>query len=128
MNSLNLLLHVLEPITTLAARAYVIGGEIFTVSTILFGLNMLAGLCEKVYTAGVAVGTFYREYCHEFTKWLTIRVITVVVLASELSWLGVKYCYINRHKILPTLNEWRNNIGDLFVYRSYDYQTITPAS
>ena len=121
MNSLNLLLHVIEPITTLAARAYVIGGEIFTISTILFGLNMLAGLVEKVYDAGIAVGTFYREYCHEFTKWFTIRVITVVVLASELSWLGVKRIYINKHRILPTLNEWRNNIGSLFVYESPVY-------
>jgi len=118
MNSLAILLHIIEPITTLAARAYVIGGEIFTVSTILFGLNMLAGLCEKVYDAGIAVGTFYREYCHEFTKWLTIRVITVVVLASELSWLGVKYAYRNKHTVIPALDRARTAIGDLFVYRS----------
>ena len=118
MNSLAILLHIIEPITTLAARAYVIGGEIFTVSTILFGLNMLAGLCEKVYDAGIAVGTFYREYCHQFTKWATIRIITLVLLTSELSWLGVKYVYRNKHTIIPALDAARNRVGDWFVYRS----------
>jgi len=116
----------MEAITTFAARAYVIGGEIFTVTTILFGLNMLAGLVERVYDAGIAVGSFYREYCHQFTKWATLRVITLVILASELSWLGLKYVIRNKHRILPTLNEWRNNIGDLFVYKSYE--TLTLAS
>ena len=118
MFNLTMLLHILEPITTFAARAYVIGGEIFTVTTILFGLNMLAGLMEKVYDAGIAVGSFYREYCHQFTKWATLRVITLVILASELSWLGVKYAFRNKHRVIPALDRVRNSVGDWFVYKS----------
>jgi len=125
MFNLTMLLHILEPITTFAARAYVIGGEIFTVTTILFGLNMLAGLCEKVYDAGIAVGTFYKTYLHEHTKWLTLRLIALVILTSELTWLGCKVAYRNRHTVIPALDRARTAIGDLFVYRSPTLATLT---
>ncbi len=123
MFNLTMLLHVLEPVTTLAARAYVIGGEIFTISTILFGLNMLAGLCEKVYDAGLAVGTFYKTYCHEFTKWAAIRLVGLTILMSELAWHYTKYTYKHRHKIIPQLNTYRNQIGSWFTYKSPVYMT-----
>ena len=121
MFNLTMLLHILEPVTTLAARAYVIGGEIFTISTILFGLNMLASLCEKVYDAGIAVGTFYRTYCHQFTKWAAIRFAVLLVMTSELAWHGIKYTYRNKHRILYKLNNMRNQVGSWFVYKSPDW-------
>jgi len=118
MFNLTMLLHILEPVTTFAARAYVIGGEIFTVTTILFGLNMLAGLVERVYDAGIAVGTFYKTHLHEHTKWLTLRLIALVILTSELTWLGCKVAWRNRHTVISSLDEIRNRIGEAFVYRS----------
>ena len=123
MNSLNLLLHTLEPISAFAARAYVFGGEVFTISTILFGLNMLASLCEKVYDAGLAVGTFYRANCHEFTKWAAIRLVTLIILTSEIAWEGARFIYRHRHKIFSQLNSYRNYIGSLFSYKSPLYLT-----
>jgi len=124
MFQLTALLHILEPITTMAARLYVVSGEVFTISALLFGLNILANMVEKTYDFGIAIGSFYREYCHQFVKWATLRIITLVILISELSWLGLKYAIRNKHHILPTLNEWRTNIGDLFVYKSPLLATI----
>ena len=118
MLNLTMLFHILEPITTFAARAYVIGGEIFTVTTILFGLNMLAGLVERIYDAGIAVGTFYKTHLHEHTKWLTLRLIALVILTSELTWLGCKVAYRNKHRIIPVLDSVRSTVGGWFVYRS----------
>jgi len=121
MFQLTSLLHLLEPITALAARLYVVSSEVFTISALLFGLNILANMVEKIYDFGVAFGTFYREYCHQFVKWASLRLIALVILASDLTWLGAKSIYNNRSEILSTLNDWRNNVGDLFAYHSPSY-------
>ncbi len=118
MFNLTMLLNILEPITTFAARAYVVSGEIFTISALLFGLNILANMVEKTYDFGIAVGHFYREYCHSFTKWATLRLVALVILASDLAWQGTKFAYRNKHTVIPVLDAARNRIGGWFVYKS----------
>ena len=118
MFNLTMLLHILEPVTTLAARLYVVSGEVFTISALLFGLNILANMVEKTYDFGIAVGSFYREYCHSFTKWATLRLVALVILTSDLAWQGVKYGYRNKHRIIPMLDSARTTVGDWFVYKS----------
>ena len=118
MFNLTMLLHILEPVTTLAARLYVVSGEVFTISALLFGLNILANMVEKTYDFGIAVGQFYREYCHSFTKWATLRLVALVILTSDLAWQGVKYGYRNKHTVIPMLDRARTSVGDWFVYKS----------
>jgi len=119
------LLHILEPITTAAARLYVVAGEVFTITVLLHGLKLLAGLIEATYkaaihtyAAGKLVGEYYYAHLHERIKEGLLAVFAVTVILYELALLGAHVVWNNRKEYLPTLNRWRDEIGSVFVYHS----------
>jgi len=114
MNTLQAITAATETVATYGARAYVLGGEIFTVGSILWVLSFMSGMVENTYKAGAAVGTFYRAHVHQFT----LAAIALVILGAQLAYEGAILLYQNREDILDTLNEWRNYVGDKFTYTS----------
>ncbi len=119
------LLHILEPITTAAARLYVVAGEVFTIAVILHGLKLLAGLIEgtykaaiHTYTAGKLVGEYYRAYIHDYLKEAVLAVIAVTVILMQFAALGAQVVWRDRMDYLRTVNQWRDNIGSAFSYHS----------
>ena len=119
------LLHILEPITTAAARLYVVAGEVFTVAVLLHGLKLLAGLIEATYNAaihtyaaGKFIGEYYFTHVHERVKEGLLAVFAVSVILYELALTGAVVIWNNRKEYLPTINRWRDNIGSAFAYHS----------
>lgn len=55
-------LHFAQNLITGAAKLYAIGGEIFTVTAILWTLNLLASLVRRVYQTGRAIGYIFYRY------------------------------------------------------------------
>lgn len=58
MNTIHAL-HLAQSLITGAAKLYAIGGEIFTVTALLWALNLLGNITRKVYQVGRAVGYAY---------------------------------------------------------------------
>ncbi len=123
-------LEALETISIWGSKITLIGSEVFTISAILWTLNFLATLTEKVYNAGVVIGTFYRQHLHNAFKIglsklikLSISFLAFLILSSiilgELTVKGCKIVYNNRQEILETLNNFRNKVGSYFVYPAY---------
>ena len=124
MNPLTLL-HILEPITTAAARIYVVAGEVFTVAVLLHGLKLLAGLIEgtynaaiHTYAAGKFAGEYYFAHFHERFVQGFLAVYAAIVILYDLMLLGASVVWNNRKNYLPTLNKWRDDIGSAFAYHS----------
>ncbi len=113
MTTLHLLSHA-EPLLTAASRLYALGGEVFTITTLLWGLRLLSGLIETTYNAGLIAGKFYKLHLH---KW-TVRAAAFYWLGCVLTWQGLRWCYEHRAEILASLNSFRHEIEALFVYRS----------
>lgn len=127
MNYLNFI-HHLDTIVNVATRAYALGGELFSITAILWCLNMAATMIRNVYQAGHTVGTFYWQYLHKyvkqfsihliaFAKWIGIHLIALTVLTLQLFWEGCVYIYQNRRMIIGNINNIRNSIGYYFVYQ-----------
>ena len=72
-------LHVLENLISTAAKIYAIGGEIFTVTAILWALNLLANLVQKVYKTGQAVGYIYYRFIKPVLAMINWREVAVTV-------------------------------------------------
>jgi hypothetical protein len=104
--------EAIETIATIAAKAYAVGSEIFTVTAILWCLNFLASAIEKVYAAGYHFGKFYRAYLHQWV----LKFIAGVIFLCILAWEGAVIVHKNRHKYLPALDEARHWIGAQFAY------------
>lgn len=117
MNPLTLL-HILEPITTAAARLYVVAGEVFTIAVLLHGLKLAAGLVEGTYNAGLVVGRFYRQHLHAFCKSAVLAIIALTIVIAQYAGLAVKTAWNDRMEYIQTLNKWRNDLGAAFAYQS----------
>ena len=122
-------IHMFETITQYAIKAYAIGGELLSVSLILFSLNFIASLVEKTYNTGVIVGRFYFGHLHKpltfatrkliaFTKWAGLRLLVLLVLGSVLLAERSYTLWVNRQEVISQLNNLRNHIGGYFIYRS----------
>ena len=72
-------LHLLENLISTATKIYAIGGEIFTVTAILWALNLLASLVRKVYQAGHAVGYIYYRFIKPVLAMINWREVGVTV-------------------------------------------------
>jgi len=111
-------LHFLELFTTYAARLYVLGGELLSITAILFCLNSLATLIKLTYQAGKAIGRFYFRWLHSHCQWLAIRSVALLILLATLSLHTIKQLWNNRSEHLRRLHRARNTIGQWFVYKS----------
>jgi len=111
-------IEMIENVTLWGTRVYALGSEIFTISAILWCLNFMANMTQKIYEFGYAFGQFYREYIHSHLKSFVIRVIALAILLSQLTYEGVQVVYNNRHEILDNVNNIRNKVGSYFVYAS----------
>ena len=72
-------LHALENLISIATKLYAIGGEIFTVTAILWLLNLLANVVRKVYQAGRAVGYIYYRFIKPVLAMINWREVGVTV-------------------------------------------------
>ena len=108
---------VIETAAVWGTRAAAIGSEIFTVTALLWALNMLSIFTEKTYNAGYAVGKFYRAYLHSHCKSAAIHTLAFVVLLIQLAYEGALYVYQNRRLIQQRINEQ-------FVYVSPSYAAV----
>jgi DNA repair photolyase len=72
-------LHLLQNLITTATKLYAIGGEIFTATAILWALNLLANLVQKIYKAGRAVGYAYFHYIAPVLAMINWREVSVTV-------------------------------------------------
>ncbi len=115
------LLHSLEPILSAVGRLYVLGGEIFTVTTLLWGLKIAAGLVETTYNAGIVTGRFYFKHLHRWVKLAAKHLLVAAITILQLAWESAKKVYLNRQEILEALNGYRNAVGLCFVYRGLDH-------
>ncbi len=117
MNPLTLL-HILEPIATAASRLYVIAGEVFTITVLLHGLKLAAGLTEGTYKAGLTVGRFYRQHMHAACKSAALAIIALTIVMAQYAGLAAKTAWRDRMEYVRTLNKWRNDLGSAFAYQS----------
>jgi len=103
-----------EVATVWGTRAYVLGGEIFSITAILWCVNFMATATERVYNAGAATGTFYKTHVHQHT----LALIALVVLGGQLAYEGAVWVHDNRDDIIAHANTLRNRVGDAFAYHS----------
>jgi len=54
----------------------------------------------------------------EMTVKSTVRAIALIIVLGEYTWTGVQVIYNNRHNIVATVNNIRNDVGNKFVYAS----------
>ena len=109
-------IEVLESVTLWGTRVYALGSEIFTVTAMLWCLNFMANLTQKIYEFGYATGNFYRRYLHTNFKTFVIGVIALSILLGQYFIEGCKVVYTNRNEILNSANDIRNKVGSYFVY------------
>jgi hypothetical protein len=109
-------IEVLESVTIWGTRLYALGSEIFTVTAILWCLNFLANLTQKVYEFGYAFGKFYRSYLHFHLKSFVVCVIALAIVLGDYFIEGCKVVYKNRREILENVNIFRETVGSYFVY------------
>ena len=98
MTTLHLLSHA-DSFITAAVRLYAIGGELFSITAILFCLNFMANLVRHTYNAGYQVGKFYRRHLHKPLRWLIVHAIALIILLTQLVWEGAVVVYNNRQEI-----------------------------
>ena len=109
-------IEVLESVTLWGTRVYALGSEIFTVTAMLWCLNFMANLTQKIYEFGYATGKFYRRYLHTNLKTFVIGVIALSILLAQYFIEGCKIVYNNRNEILKNANNIRNAVGYQFAY------------
>ena len=109
-------IEVLESVTLWGTRVYALGSEIFTVTAMLWCLNFMANLTQKIYEFGYATGKFYRRYLHTNLKTFVIGVIALSILLAQYFIEGCKVVYNNRNEILKSANNIRNAVGYQFAY------------
>ncbi len=111
--------QVLAHAAVAGTRAYALLGELLSVSVLMIALNALATATEKIYVAGAAVGSFYKQHRLGHKAAVAAKhAVCGAMFASELAWDGAKYVYARRDTILKNANQTRNSIGELFTYTS----------
>ena len=108
----------IETATIYATKAYAFASEIFTVSAMLWCLNFMGNMIQKVYQFGYAFGKFYREFMHEIVKESFAFIVNRLILVVELTIEGAQLVYANREEIIAEANNVRNAIGRSFSYVS----------
>ncbi len=111
-------LHALHAVMELSARLYAIGGELVSITCILASLNFLAGLVQKTYSLGRAIGILYYRYMHKGLKSLCISLIALTITCLIALYESIKFIYVNRHPLYLRANQIRNQVGGWFVYSS----------
>ena len=109
-------IEVLESVTLWGTRVYALGSEIFPVTAMLWCLNFMANLTQKIYEFGYATGKFYRRYLHTNLKTFVIGVLALSILLGQYFIEGCKVVYNNRNEILKSANNIRNAVGYQFTY------------
>ena len=118
-------LHLLEPVISYGSKIYMIASELISITFILWCINLVATITEKLYLFGRAFGTFYRANMHGFIKDLIVHLITLTVYVGGLTIQGTRYVYNNRREIAQGLNTFRNRVGSYFVLKEYPYVRST---
>ena len=112
------MLGLLTHAAAAGARAYVMLGEVLSVSVLLIALNTLATLTERTYSAGVTIGRFYKTHCNKRVIWTLKNGAALLITTSDIAWDYTKRVYNNRVEIMTTANNTRNAIGRAFAYQS----------
>jgi hypothetical protein len=120
MTTLHILSHV-DTFITAAARFYALGGELFSITAILFCINFMANLVRHTYNAGYQVGKFYRRHLHKPLKWIIIHLIALIILLSQLAWEGAVVIYNNREEIRAAIYKAWKTFEKGFIYESPVY-------
>jgi len=97
-------LHLAQSLITGAAKLYAIGGEIFTVTALLWALNLLGNITRKVYQAGRAVGYVYFHYIKPTLAQIDWRHVATtikdgIVAVAVMTYLAGKYTGQTMYKI-----------------------------
>jgi hypothetical protein len=109
---------IIETATAYGARVYMMASEVFTISAILWCLNFMSNMVQKTYTAGRAVGAFYFAYLHQHVITNSKRLIALLLTLANYAYQGAQYVYTHRSEILAKANDYRNLIGEQFIYVS----------
>ncbi len=109
-------ISAVETIATYGAKTYALASEVFTVGFILWTINFMSNMIEKMYKSGVIVGKFYRTYLHSHVKNGLISAVAVFIFLIQVLIEGCKFTYKNRNEILENLNNFRNQVGSYFTY------------
>lgn len=120
MTTLHILSH-LDSFITAAMRIYALGGELFSITAILFCVNFVANMIRHTYQAGYAFGKFYRTHLHRPLKWLIIHLITLIILLTQLAWEGAVVIYNNREEIRASIKSAWKTFEKAFIYESPTY-------
>jgi len=120
-------LHTLHLISDLAAKAFAIGGELFSAATLAVLLNALASMINKTYAAGKICGAFYFAHLHEWA----VKAIALYILGCVLTFQGLRiachWIYRHRAEIYAPLgvigqqiikSVRARDLGVLFAYQS----------
>ncbi len=117
MTTFHILSH-LDSFITAAVRLYAIGGELFSITAILFCVNFMANMIRHTYNAGYQVGKFYRRHLHKPLKWLVIHAIALIILLTQLAWEGAVVIYNNREEIRVAIYKAWITFEKAFIYES----------
>ena len=117
MTTFHILSH-LDSFITAAVRLYAIGGELFSITAILFCVNFMANMIRHTYNAGYQVGKFYRRHLHRPLKWIIIHAIALIILLTQLAWEGAIVIYMNREEIRAAIYKAWKTFERGFIYES----------
>lgn len=117
MTTFHILSH-LDSFITAAVRLYAIGGELFSITAILFCVNFMANMIRHTYNAGYQVGKFYRRHLHRPLKWIIIHAIALIILLTQLAWEGAIVIYMNREEIRAAIYKAWKTFERAFIYES----------
>ena len=117
MTTFHILSH-LDSFITAAVRLYAIGGELFSITAILFCVNFMANMIRHTYNAGYQVGKFYRRHLHRPLKWIIIHAIALIILLTQLAWEGAVVIYNNREEIRAAIYKAWKTFERAFIYES----------
>lgn len=117
MTTFHILSH-LDSFITAAVRLYAIGGELFSITAILFCVNFMANMIRHTYNAGYQVGKFYRRHLHRPLKWIIIHAIALIILLTQLAWEGAVIIYNNREEIRASIKSAWRTFEKAFIYES----------
>ncbi len=70
-------LQFLEPVQENFTRAYSVAMQVVAVILVLWLLNFIITMIQRVYSAGKVLGSFYRNYLHKFIRSIVIRVFSI---------------------------------------------------
>ena len=117
MTTFHILSH-LDSFITAAVRLYAIGGELFSITAILFCVNFMANMIRHTYNAGYQVGKFYRNHLHRPLKWVVVHLIALIILLTQLAWEGAVVIYNNREEIRASIKSAWKTFERAFIYES----------